>query len=108
MVGTTTAPETASEVPRWFAALLDRNALSVGMPRQGKGALDWPALCSALLDEITDLQAERDAANDAVLELMAERDELTEDLAWERNANHTTDTIAAATDNDSGAAGGEA
>lgn len=108
MVGTTTAPEAAPEVPRWFAALLNRNALLAGMPRQGKGVPGWPALCSALLDEITTLQAERDAADDAVLELLAERDELTEDLAWALNANHTTGTTAPASGTDSDAAGGGA
>jgi hypothetical protein len=85
MVGTNTTPG----MPRWFAALLADNAPLAGLSGQGKGAFGWPALCAALLDEITTLQAEADAADDAVLELLAERDELAEDLAWELNASRT-------------------
>jgi hypothetical protein len=68
MVGTNATPG----LPRWPAALLNRDVLMAGLPGQGKTFVLRMAL---LVDEIAALRAERD--------------ELAEDLAWEMNAART-------------------
>jgi len=68
MVGTSDT----SGLPCWSAALLNRDVLAAGLPGQGK---TFVLRLELLVDEIAALRAERD--------------ELTEDLAWEMNAART-------------------